>query len=92
MNATIALKGFKPLARKVRTQTAVRDAFFVRAGSDLAVCAARVDVKRIRAAALTGESQWVVAPASRFRAQTLPRVEQGPVMVAGPTVESARRQ
>jgi hypothetical protein len=92
MNAAIALKGFESLAGEVRTQTAVQDAFFVRAGSDLAFCAARVDVKRIRAAALTGESQWVATPVSRFRAQTFPRIERSPVMVAGSTVESARSQ
>ena len=90
--AAISLKGFEPLAGKIRTQTAMQDTFFVRAGSDLAVGTACMDVKRSRAAALTGESLWVATPTSRLRSQTLARVERCPVMVAGSTVEAARCQ
>jgi hypothetical protein len=92
MDAAIALKSLELLAGEVRAQAAMQEASFVRAGSDLAVCAAWVEVERIRATTLAGEVLRVATPASCFRAQTFTRVERGPVMVAGSAVESARCQ
>jgi hypothetical protein len=88
----IAVECLEPLTRGFGAQPAVRNAFAVRAGSDLALRAARVNVEHIRPAALACEPGCRPPLTTRFFQQVAAICEGCAEVVAGPTVETTRSQ